>query len=112
MGDNCSIEEQTDGEEPVLISLVYIEESREAAGMKEYKGSVKFVRVDMEKSSGIAERYHIIAVPTILLFQNSQPVKRLLGFQERSSLKALLNSATAENETTEAPIPEGNRILH
>jgi len=63
----------------------------------EYNGVVKFVRLDMEKSPEIAERYHVIAVPTILLFQNSQPAKRLLGFQDRNSLRILLSSATSEN---------------
>jgi thioredoxin 1 len=78
--------------------------------VKEYDGRAKFVRLDTEKSPEIAERYHVIAVPTILLFQNSQPAKRLLGFQELRSLKALLNSVTNESdrlpnrrlETTEA----------
>ena len=76
---------------------------------KDYDGRVKFVKVDVEESSEIAKRYHIIPVPTILLFQDSQPVKKLAGFQERKSLRALLNGATAENETA-APIPEGNRV--
>ena len=75
---------------------------------KDYDGRVKFVKVDIEESPEIAERYHIIPVPTILLFQDSQPVKKLAGFQERSSLRALLNSATAGKETAIAPIPEGN----
>jgi len=65
---------------------------------KNYDGRVKFVKVDIEKSPEIAERYHIIAVPTILLFQDSQLVRKLVGFQERNSLRALLSSATAENE--------------
>jgi thioredoxin 1 len=65
--------------------------------VKDYEGSVKFVRVDTEGSPEIAKRYHVIAVPTILLFQNSQPVNRLLGFQELRSLKALLNSVTVDN---------------
>ena len=68
--------------------------------VKEYDGSVKFVRLDTEKSPGIAERYHVIAVPTILLFQESQEVKRLLGFQEGRSLRSLLNNVTDGNETT------------
>ncbi len=63
---------------------------------KEYDNRVKFVRVDIEKSAGIAGRYHIIAVPTILLFQNAQPVKRLLGFQERRSLRLLLDSVVGK----------------
>lgn len=66
----------------------------------EYNGLVKFVRLDTEKSPEIAERYHIIAVPTLLLFQNAQEVNRLLGFQDCSSLRPLMNSVTGRNETT------------
>ncbi len=64
--------------------------------VKEYDGSVKFVRLDMEKSPEISERYHVITVPTILLFKDSQPVKKLLGFQERKSLKRLLGDTIAK----------------
>jgi thioredoxin 1 len=66
-----------------------------------YEGRVKFVRLDTEKSSQIAERYKVIAVPTIILFHGSRLVKRLLGFQELSSLKAMLDDVTAEIETAE-----------
>jgi thioredoxin 1 len=62
----------------------------------EYGGSVKFVRLDAEKGLGITEKYHVIAVPTILLFRNAREVNRLLGFQDRSTLKALVDSVTAE----------------
>ena len=65
---------------------------------KEYDGSVKFVRLDTEKSPEIAERNHVIAVPTILIFQESQEVKRLLGFQDKWSLRPLLNSVINESD--------------
>ena len=58
----------------------------------DYDGSVKFVRVDVEKSPDVAERYRAIAVPTILLFKNSQIVKKLIGFQERVALRQILDS--------------------
>ncbi len=64
--------------------------------VKEHDGSVKFVRLDTEKSPEITERYHIIAVPTILLFKGSQPVEKLLGFQNHKSLKRLLGDAMAK----------------
>jgi thioredoxin 1 len=63
--------------------------------VKEYDGRVKFVRLDTEKSPGIAKRYHVIAVPTILIFQNAQEVNRFLGFQDRGSLIPLLDSMVA-----------------
>jgi len=65
----------------------------------EYDGSVKFVKLDTEESSEIATRYHVVVVPTVILFHNGQPVKRSLGFQDRSSLRSLLNNTTAENTT-------------
>jgi thioredoxin 1 len=64
--------------------------------VKEYDGSVKFVRLDMEKSPEISERYHIMVVPTILLFKDSQPVGKLLGFQDSNSLKRLLGDVIAK----------------
>ena len=59
--------------------------------VSEYNGHVKFVRLDTEKCSEIAERYHVTAVPTILIFQNAREVNRLLGFQDRSTLKPVLD---------------------
>jgi thioredoxin 1 len=61
----------------------------------EYKGKVKFVRLDTERNPEIAERYRVIAVPTILIFQNAQEVNRSLGFQDRGSLIPLLDSMVA-----------------
>ena len=58
----------------------------------DYEGSVKFVRLDVEKNPDIAEKYNTVAVPTILLFKNSQVVKKFIGFQERADLRQLLDS--------------------
>jgi thioredoxin 1 len=79
--------------------------------LKEYEGRVKFVKVDIEESSRIVERYHIIPIPTILLFQHSQPLKKLIGLKNISSLKAMLNSVISENEATEVRVPEDNGVI-
>ncbi len=59
---------------------------------------VKFVRVDIEKSPEISAKYRVIVLPTILIFRHSQPVKKLVGFQDRKSLKRLLDSVISEEE--------------
>jgi thioredoxin 1 len=69
--------------------------------VKEYEGSVKFVRVDTEGSPEASARYRITVVPTILLFKGSQPVKKLLGFQKRGSLKHLPGDAIAKEPDPE-----------
>jgi len=65
---------------------------------KKYEGKIKFVRVDAERSGKISARYHVRALPTIIIFQDSQPVKTLPGYQEPGSLKYLLDSLLAQEE--------------
>jgi thioredoxin 1 len=62
---------------------------------EEYKGRVKFARMNIKENLGTIERYHVTVVPTILIFKDSQPVKRLISFQERSFLKLTLESVIA-----------------
>ena len=62
---------------------------------KKYDGRVKFVKVDKEENPEVSNRYNVSAVPTILIFRDCQPVKKLLGFQDRSSLRSLLDSVMA-----------------
>jgi thioredoxin 1 len=59
---------------------------------EEYKGRVKFVGMNIKENPGTIERYHVTVVPTILIFKDSQPVKRLISFQESASLKSALDS--------------------
>lgn len=66
--------------------------------MKEYEGRMKFVRIDVEKEPELASRYDILPLPAVLLFQGSEPVKKLLGFQERWALRDLLDTLTAKKE--------------
>ena len=67
----------------------------------QYERRIKFVRIDKEKAPEISDEYHITVVPTIILFQDSQITKRLLGFQEKVALRDLLDALLAE---VEAPI--------
>jgi thioredoxin 1 len=64
----------------------------------EYEGRVKFVKVDVKEIPHVSAGYRIIAVPTILIFKDAQPVKTLLGIQDRRSLRALLNSVANESD--------------
>ena len=63
---------------------------------EKYQGKVKFVKMDTEKSPEISDRYHIVALPSIILFQDSQPVEKLLGYQEKTRLRRLLDALLAE----------------
>ena len=66
---------------------------------KEYEGRMKFVRIDIEKEPELAARYNIVPLPAVLLFQDSEPVKKLLGFQYKGSVRHVLDSVIAGSET-------------
>jgi len=66
-----------------------------------YEGRIKFVRIDKEKAPEISDEYHITVVPSIILFQDSQMIKKLLGYQEDRALRDLLDALSAGGE---API--------
>jgi thioredoxin 1 len=66
---------------------------------KEYNGKVKFVTIDVEESPDTAVRYRISAVPTVLIFRDSQPVKRIIGFQDRGYFMDIINIISVERST-------------
>jgi len=45
----------------------------------EYKGKVVFGKVDVDNNNGVASKYGIRNIPTILFFKNGQVVDKLVG---------------------------------
>jgi thioredoxin 1 len=65
-----------------------------------YEGRIKFVRMDQEKAPGLSVAYNITVVPSIILFEGSEMVKKLPGYQEETILKELLDKLSAGGEAT------------
>ena len=66
--------------------------------VKQYEGRVKFVMINVEKEPLLATKYNILPLPAMLVFRDSEPVTRVLGFQEKRALSILLDSVLTENE--------------
>ena len=64
----------------------------------QYEGRIKFVRIDKENATEIADEYNITVVPSIILFQNSQMTKKLLGYQGKVALRDSLDDLLARAE--------------
>lgn len=47
-------------------------------------------KVDTEALPGVAQQYGVRGLPTLILFENGQPAKQLVGMQEESTLRGLL----------------------
>ncbi|MGF1537753.1 MAG: thioredoxin [Elainellaceae cyanobacterium] len=50
------------------------------------KGQLQVVKIDTDKYPAIASRYQIQALPTLVLFKNGEPVKRLEGVMPAEQL--------------------------
>ena len=45
----------------------------------EYSGLIKFAKIDLDKSPGLASQYQVQSVPIMIVFKNGRLVNRLLG---------------------------------
>ena len=56
----------------------------------EMKGKVTIVKVNIDKSPNLTEKYGVRGVPTLILFKNGKEKKRLVGYQDKSAVKNLI----------------------
>jgi thioredoxin 1 len=59
--------------------------------VKEYDGKMGIARLNVDEEPINASKYGISAIPTMLLFQNGQPVGQILGFRPKAQLKKALD---------------------
>lgn len=59
---------------------------------EEVQGQVKIIKIDIDKAQGIAGRFQISAIPTLILFKNGQEANRLTGLRDADGIKDFLNS--------------------
>jgi len=58
---------------------------------KEYDGKINFAKVNVDGNSPLATKYNIAAIPTMLIFKDSQPVQQIVGFKTKNDLKEMLD---------------------
>ncbi len=52
----------------------------------ENAGSLRVAKVDVDDAPGIARRFQIMSIPTLMVFQDGVPKKRLVGAKGKSQL--------------------------
>lgn len=45
------------------------------------------VKIDIDKNTELAARYHVQSIPTLILFRNGEPVWRAVGLQQADLLE-------------------------
>lgn len=62
---------------------------------KEYAGRLKVGTVDIDKAQGIAKRFGIMSVPTIIFFKGGAAVDKITGLQPKANLKKRIEAVVA-----------------
>jgi thioredoxin len=62
----------------------------------EREGELKLVKVNIDEEQGIAQRYGIASIPTMVLFKNGEPAAAAIGAQPKGSLERQLGLVEVE----------------
>ena len=69
-----------------MLSPIY-----EALG-NEMVEKANFLKVDIDQSIELAQKFEVSTVPTMLIFKDGKPVDRLIGFMPKENLKNKIES--------------------
>jgi thioredoxin 1 len=58
----------------------------------EYAGRVKVGKLDIDKSPATPGKYGVMNIPTVILFENGEPVQRIVGLRPKKDFKAILDA--------------------
>jgi len=61
----------------------------------EHAGSLRVAKVNVDQNPGIARRFEVMSIPTLIVFKDGAPAKRLIGAKGKGQLLAELNDFLA-----------------
>ena len=53
-------------------------------------GKLRVAKLDVDANPATAQRFGVMSIPTLILFENGQPVERLVGYRPKSALMAAI----------------------
>ncbi|MFH1668086.1 MAG: thioredoxin [Candidatus Komeilibacteria bacterium] len=53
----------------------------------EYKDKVKIVKLNVDENQVTAQKYQVMSIPTMMIYQKGEVLDQMVGFQEKSALK-------------------------
>lgn len=71
--------------EPCKMIRAEIQRAAEA-----FENQVEVVRVNVDAFHSLAEKYDIMAIPTLLFFKDGKPVKRIIGYASEDEIRKFL----------------------
>src|SRR5215510_1170414 len=65
---------------------------------EERSDELKLVKVNIDEEQGLAMRYGIASIPTVVLFKDGEPAAAAIGAQPKQALEKSLGLAAADRE--------------
>jgi thioredoxin len=62
----------------------------------EYAGKVKVGKVDVDTNNGIASRFNVFSIPTLLLFKGGHVVEQRVGAVGKSEVQKMIDAHVSE----------------
>lgn len=62
---------------------------------KEYKGKMKFMKLNTDENPDIASKYNIMGIPTLMFFKDGRTLDSIVGAVPKQQLKAKIDSLLA-----------------
>jgi thioredoxin 1 len=77
----------------------------------ELAGTIGFAKVDVEAHPDLATRYQVLSFPTLLVFDDGQPVRRLIGLRGKRHLLEELDEVSRSRPAPSAQDAEGQAVV-
>jgi thioredoxin 1 len=62
----------------------------------ERKDELKLVKVNIDDEQGLAQRYGVMSIPTMILFKDGEPAGAVVGAQPKGAIERTLGLASQE----------------
>ena len=63
--------------------------------VEEQAGALKLVKVNIDEEQGLAARYGVASIPTMILFRNGEPSVSVVGAQPKGAIERTLGLTAA-----------------
>ena len=59
---------------------------------EDYEGIAAVCKVDVDENPSLAMRYKVMSIPTVFIFKDGEPVKKIIGLSDKEEYEEVLDS--------------------
>ena len=78
---------------PCLMMAPVLEELE-----KEWQGKIKVGKINVDENAGLASRYGVMSIPTLILFKNGKALKEWIGVQDKNRFKEVVEALVKNDQ--------------